>query len=101
MPIVYRCKRCGYVLHVTPYVGFDSFGVPTPSELAYWYGGVCPRCGSPLNTKPGHDDVRVYPDGLERLKRLVEEEMSKPVPSYAIKILLKKGVFESWPRRRR
>ena len=55
MPIIYKCKNCGYVL-------YDSrnwkkytnryYGIPTPSEVAAWYGGHCPNCGKPLNTKP-------------------------------------------------
>ena len=72
MPIVYRCSRCGYLLHVFVKVGQNSYGVPTPSELANQYGGVCPRCGKPLNTKPGIEDVRVYPDGRKIVEVLME-----------------------------
>ena len=49
MPVVYRCKNCGYTLWVFLYG--NSRGVPTPSEVAYAYGGRCPRCGSPLGVK--------------------------------------------------
>lgn len=49
MPVVYRCKNCGYTLWVFLYG--NSRGVPTPSEVAYAYGGRCPRCGQPLGVK--------------------------------------------------
>ena len=56
MPIVYRCKGCGFILYDSRnperYGITKSFGIPTPSEVASWYGGVCPRCGRKLNTKP-------------------------------------------------
>ena len=93
MPIVYRCSRCGFILHVFVKVGQNSYGVPTPSELANQYGGVCPRCGKPLNTKPSLDDIRVYPDksrivevleearriGLRSIARLIEEYVRVPI----------------------
>ncbi len=93
MPIVYRCSRCGFILHVFVKVGQNSYGVPTPSELANQYGGVCPRCGKPLNLKPSLDDIRIYPDktkiaevleearriGLRSVVRLVEEYIKVPL----------------------
>ncbi len=72
MPIIFRCSRCGYVLHVFVRVGQNSYGVPTPSELANQYGGVCPRCGKPLNTKPSVDDIRIYTD-LRKFVEAIEE----------------------------
>lgn len=59
MPVVYRCRNCGYILYVHWRVGQNSYGVPTPSEVASWYGGLCPRCGRKLNVKPDNDDVYV------------------------------------------
>lgn len=58
MPVVYRCRNCGYVLYVFWHVGQDSYGVPTPSEISSRYGGICPRCGHRLG-KPSIDDVYV------------------------------------------
>ena len=95
MPIVYRCSRCGFILHVFVKVGQNSYGVPTPSELANQYGGVCPRCGKPLEVKPSLDNIRVFPDrskivevaeearriGLRSIVRLVEEYIRVPVAS--------------------
>ena len=72
MPIVYRCKNCGFILHVFVRVGQNSYGVPTPSELASWYGGICPRCGAPLG-RPTLSDIIVKPNGMEELRRVLEE----------------------------
>ncbi len=58
MPVVYRCKNCGFVLHVFQHVGQDFYGVPSPSEISSWYSGVCPKCGHRLG-KPGRDDVTI------------------------------------------
>ena len=72
MPIVFRCGRCGYILHIFVKVGQNSYGVPTPSELSNQYGGVCPRCGKPLNTKPSLDDIKIYADKMKILEVLEE-----------------------------
>lgn len=62
MALIYKCKNCGYILydsrHMEKYMG-TCFGIPTPSEVALWYGGKCPRCGRELNTKPNLKDVVV------------------------------------------
>ena len=60
MPIVYRCRYCGFILHVFKRVGQDSYGIPTPSELSARYGGFCPRCGNRLS-KPTLKDIVVKP----------------------------------------
>ncbi|MET1101812.1 MAG: hypothetical protein ABWW69_04975 [Pyrodictiaceae archaeon] len=73
MPIVYRCSNCGYVLHIFVKVGQNSYGVPTPSELANQYGGYCPLCGKPLNIKPTIDDIIIVKDGRRALEELLEE----------------------------
>lgn len=72
MPIVYRCHRCGFILHVFVRVGQNSYGVPTPSELASQFGGICPRCGAPLG-KPSLSDIIVKPNGAQELRRVLEE----------------------------
>ena len=72
MPIVYRCHRCGFILHVFVRVGQNSYGVPTPSELASQFGGICPRCGAPLG-KPTLNDIITKPNGAEELRRVLEE----------------------------
>jgi len=55
MPVIYRCKKCGFILydsrHPEKYTN-RYYGIPTPSEVAAWYNGRCPRCGKPLSTKP-------------------------------------------------
>ena len=57
MPLVYKCKKCGYVLYDSrnPEKYTRLPGLPTPSEVAAWYDGRCPNCGKPLNTKPDPD----------------------------------------------
>ena len=105
MPIVYRCSHCGHVLHVFVKVGQNSYGAPTPSEVAYWYGGVCPACGRPLRGPRSFKDVRIEPDGRRRLEELIREELSKPRPSPAVlealEVLRREGGGEPWPRRGR
>lgn len=72
MPIVYRCKVCGFILHVFVRVGQNSYGVPTPSELMSQYGGICPRCGHQLEP-PTIDDIIIKPNGKEELLAVLEE----------------------------
>jgi len=60
MPVVYRCRSCGFILHVYERVGQDRYGIPTPSRIAIRYGGRCPRCGAPLGT-PSLGDILVIP----------------------------------------
>jgi len=72
LPIVYRCKVCGFLLHVFVRVGQNSYGVPTPSELMSQYGGICPRCGHSLEP-PTLDDIIVKPDGPQELLAVLEE----------------------------
>ncbi len=72
MPIVYRCKHCGFILHVFVRVGQNSYGVPTPSELMSQYGGICPRCGHPLEP-PTMRDIILKPNGKEELLAVLEE----------------------------
>ena len=89
VPVVYRCSRCGYILYIHWRVGQSSYGVPTPSGLSSWYGGVCPRCGHRLG-RPGLQDLSVIADRdlvkmrVELLERLLEEQrrprLSRHVP---------------------
>ena len=72
MPVVYRCGVCGFILDVFVRVGQSSRGVPTPSEVISNYGGLCPRCGSPLQP-PSLRDITVKPDGPEELQAALEE----------------------------
>jgi len=77
MPVVCRCRRCGGVLYVHPYVGFNSYGVPTPSEVMLMYGGRCPVCGAWL-TQPSVDDVVVLPPPWrDRVEALAREEEAR------------------------
>jgi len=74
VPVVYRCSRCGYILDVFVRVGQNSYGVPTPRELASRYGGICPRCGHRLNTSPDPDrDIVIDMHGVERLVEVLAE----------------------------
>jgi len=94
VPVVYRCKNCGYILYVFWRVGQDSYGVPTPSELISIYGGVCPRCGHRLE-KPGLDDVEVVAGRelvearIELLSRLLEGQRR---PKLALHVPVRQGL---------
>jgi hypothetical protein len=61
VPVRYRCKQCGFILYeYNEDIGRRKYwGVPTPSDIAGIYNGVCPRCGRKLNTKPTRDDIIV------------------------------------------
>ncbi|ALL01351.1 hypothetical protein Pyrde_1305 [Pyrodictium delaneyi] len=72
VPIVYRCRTCGFILHVFVKVGQNSYGIPTPSELSSQFGGICPRCGSMLNT-PTLNDIVIKPNGPQELIAVLEE----------------------------
>ena len=61
MPVVYRCRGCGYILYAIERVG-NPYGVKTPSEVISMYGGVCPKCGRRLE-KPGLKDVEIVYHG--------------------------------------
>ncbi|HIP66398.1 MAG TPA: hypothetical protein EYH08_07745 [Pyrodictium sp.] len=73
MPVVYRCSNCGYILDIFVKVGQNSYGVPTPSEVAARYGGYCPMCGKPLNTKPRLHDIVIEPNGMQKLVQVLKE----------------------------
>lgn len=60
MPVIYVCRVCGFKLYEFERVGQDYFGVPTPSEVINWYGGVCPKCNSKLN-RPSLEDIVIKP----------------------------------------
>lgn len=72
--VIYKCKACGFILYRFERVGQDYYGIPTPSEIMNWYGGVCPRCNVKLS-KPKISDVKITP--LTRVKR----EIKATVPS--------------------
>lgn len=77
MPVVYRCSRCGCILYVFVFVGQDSYGVPTPTEVIERYGGVCPRCGKELHKPKLHDIVIVpsrFPGGVKRMLEEFEKQ---------------------------
>ncbi|BES81263.1 hypothetical protein [Pyrodictium abyssi] len=93
MVVVYRCRECGYVLYVHWRMGQSSYGLPTPSEIASWFGGLCPRCGHRLG-RPQLDDVDTVADRelvaarIELLKRELEAQrpilLSRPRPEVAV-----------------
>jgi len=61
VPIVYRCKNCGYVIYVWPNGELSKhYGAPTPSEVKRLAWPICPRCLRLLE-RPGPDDVRLVP----------------------------------------
>jgi hypothetical protein len=99
MPVVYRCKYCGFILYVFTHVGQDSYGVPTPSEIMSQYGGICPRCGHPLEPPRLHDIV-IRLHGMEELKRtLTEAEKSGQVLRRALEKVHRE--IRLWEERRR
>ena len=56
MPLVYRCKNCGRVLHYLERVGQDYVGVPSIREILSRYGYTCPHCKSRLSY-PSQSDI--------------------------------------------
>ena len=58
MPLVYRCKNCGRVLHYLAHVGQDYIGVPSINEVLSKYGYTCPSCKSRLSY-PSQQDITI------------------------------------------
>ena len=58
MPLVYRCKNCGLVLHYLEHVGQDYIGVPSIREVLSRYGYMCPNCKSRLSF-PAQQDITI------------------------------------------
>lgn len=58
MPLVYRCKTCGLVLHYLERVGQDYVGVPSIREVLSRYGYTCPHCKSRLSY-PSQQDITI------------------------------------------
>uniref|UniRef100_A0A7J3ZJB9 Uncharacterized protein n=1 Tax=Fervidicoccus fontis TaxID=683846 RepID=A0A7J3ZJB9_9CREN len=65
MPLVYRCKNCGFVFHYLQYVGQDYIGVPSVYEVMGKYGYTCPKCKSRL-TPPSQQDILITSTRLAR-----------------------------------
>lgn len=87
MPVVYRCSNCGLILHVFVRVGQNSYGLPTPSELASMYGGRCPRCGKPLRA-PRASEIVVEPmRGLGELAERLRPEAGINISRRALKMV--------------
>lgn len=97
MPVVYRCRVCGYVLYVFARVGQDSYGVPTPSEVLSRFGGLCPRCGRPLD-RPTPNDIVIKPNGPQELLAVLEEESSKRVWAWTgLRLFTRRAASEAAP----
>ncbi|RLG82286.1 MAG: hypothetical protein DRO40_08060 [Thermoprotei archaeon] len=58
MPVQYICRKCGYILWEFKRVGQDCYGLPTPSEIIEFYGGICPGCKRELG-RPTMDDIHI------------------------------------------
>ncbi|MEM0021137.1 MAG: hypothetical protein QW039_05735 [Fervidicoccaceae archaeon] len=58
MPIVYRCRNCGYVLHYLQKVGQDYIGIPSINEIMSKHGYICPKCKTKLS-KPSQEDILI------------------------------------------
>jgi len=69
MSVIYKCRRCGFILYRFEHVGQDYYGIPTPSEIMNWYGGVCPRCNAKLE-KPASSNIVIIP--IHRAKRVLK-----------------------------
>ena len=93
MPIVYRCKKCGYVLYVFWRVG-SSYGVPTPSEIISRYGGYCPKCGKRLQ-KPSWQNIVIAAEVPSWLKELKELEKKRGRRSVVVTVKLPEWTVEA------
>lgn len=75
MPVVYRCRQCGTILHVFFKVGQDYYGIPTPSEVISLFGGICPKCGARLHI-PSIQNIRVV-HLASAIRLRIEEVLAK------------------------
>jgi len=58
MPVVYKCKKCGYILYEFYRVGQDFYGLRTPTEIGYILAEKCPRCGHKFEV-PTLEDITI------------------------------------------
>jgi len=70
LPIVYRCKNCGYVLHYLQKVGQDYIGIPSVSEVMSKHGYICPKCKSKLS-RPSQDDIIITTVAVAKKKSML------------------------------
>ncbi len=70
LPVVYRCKNCGYVFHYLEYVGQDYIGVPSVNEILGRYGYTCPKCKSRLS-RPAQSDIMITSISTAKKKNLM------------------------------
>ncbi len=86
MPVKYICRKCGYVLWEFKRVGQDCYGLPTPSEVIAFYGGICPNCKRELS-KPTLNDIHV---------RLKGEQISINIPQVQESLIGVQGSNQSY-----
>lgn len=65
MPVRYICRHCGFILWEFKHVGQDCYGLPSPSEIITFYGGICPKCKKELS-KPSLNDISISVKGLQQ-----------------------------------
>jgi len=70
MPLVYRCKECGFVFHYLEYVGQDYVGIPSIYEVMGRYGHTCPKCKSRLSF-PSQSDIIITSIRTAKLKNML------------------------------
>jgi len=58
MPIIYKCKKCGFILFNFVDVTQTYQGAPTPFQIIERFRGRCPKCGHELNI-PSIDDIEI------------------------------------------
>ncbi len=100
MPVVYRCSNCGAPLEIFVKVGQNSYGVPTPSEVATKYGGTCFYCGAPLKVKPSIDDIEINPEVLENLLNVYFEAQKRRIRFKSLELYIERFLERAGRRRR-
>ena len=93
MPIVFRCKTCGYVLHYLEYVGQDYIGVPSLTEILGKYGYMCPKCKTRLSP-PSREDIIITSVAVARRRNMMPIRVGDEyyVPTSILEQHLKKVV---------
>lgn len=74
MPVRYTCRHCGFVLWEFKHVGQDCYGLPSPSEIITFYGGICPKCKKELS-KPSLNDISI---GIRDLQQRIPAKYALP-----------------------
>lgn len=72
MPVIARCKECGYILYNGAFQEMRYLALTPPRAIMKKYDGRCPKCGRELKM-PSSKDITILPN-LEYFPRRKKNE---------------------------